>query len=140
VTLSTPLAAFELTSVLAMAAVIVRNFRQVKEPDQRRRIQWIIYGSIVGITPGVLHLIIVLLFSLGLLGGSQNAVALFNVTAVIANLMTVVIPITIGYAAETSRFRRAGGHSPRPSIPVRQADAARRARAPHRRISLDGHR
>jgi eukaryotic-like serine/threonine-protein kinase len=45
---STP---FILTSVVAMIAVIARNYRRVKEPDQRRRIKWVIYGSIAGIVP-----------------------------------------------------------------------------------------
>src|SRR5882724_3180929 len=55
-------AALELTAVLAMCAVILRNYLLVKEPDQRRRIKWMIYGSILGILPAALYMVLRLIF------------------------------------------------------------------------------
>jgi eukaryotic-like serine/threonine-protein kinase len=88
---------FILTSTLAMCAVIARNYRRVKEPDQRRRIKWVIYGSIVGIVPGLLHLALNLLLNLASVN-QQSIAKVYLVTNTIGNFMTVAIPLSIGYA------------------------------------------
>ncbi|MCP5115527.1 MAG: hypothetical protein GY953_32270, partial [bacterium] len=38
-------------AVMAMAAVVVRNYRMVTDPDERRRIQWVVYAAFVGLAP-----------------------------------------------------------------------------------------
>ena len=91
---STP---FILTSVVAMIAVIARNYRRVKEPDQRRRIKWVIYGSIAGIVPGLLHLASQVLLNLVSVN-PQSKWKIYLVTNTIGNFMTVAIPLSIGYA------------------------------------------
>ena len=92
-----PIAISSLTSTAAMCAVIARDYRLVKEPDQRRRIKWVIYGSIVGIVPGLLHLglqfLLILYFP-----SSESTVKLINLNNTIANFMTAAIPLSIGYA------------------------------------------
>jgi len=87
---------FILISTLAMCAVIARNYRLVKEPDQRRRIKWVIYGSIVGIVPGLLNLALIFLFRLFSVNDSTANVIF--VSSVIGNFMTVTIPLSVGYA------------------------------------------
>ncbi len=90
-------AALELTAVLAMCAVILRNYLLVKEADQRRRIKWMIYGSIVGILPSVLYLVLRLIFPwTGRPASTEGAVRYLSF--VIGNFMSVAVPISIGYA------------------------------------------
>jgi hypothetical protein len=88
---------FILTSTVAMCAVIARNYQLVKDPDQHRRIKWVIYGSIVGIVPGLLNTILQLVVTLA---GSFNDSTgkLLNLSNTIVNFMTVAIPLSIGYA------------------------------------------
>ena len=88
---------FILTSTVAMCAVIARNYRLVKEPDQRRRIKWVIYGSIVGIVPGLLNTALLLLVTLAF-PYSESTTKLLNLSNAIVNFMTVAIPLSIGYA------------------------------------------
>jgi hypothetical protein len=89
--------ALELTAVLAMCAVILRNYLLVKEPDQRRRIKWMIYGSIVGILPSVLYMVFKLIFpSTG--GPVSTEGAVRYLAFMVGNFMTVAIPIAVGYA------------------------------------------
>jgi hypothetical protein len=89
---------FELAAALAMCAVIVRNFLLVKEPDQHRRIKWIIYGSMVGISPSILYQLLRLLAPSSSLRPGANAAALLYLSIMVSAFMTVAIPIAIGYA------------------------------------------
>jgi serine/threonine protein kinase len=90
-------AALELTAVLAMCAVIVRNYLLVREPDQRRRIKWMIYGSIVGILPSVLYMVFRLIFpGTGRPASTEGAVRYLSF--VIGNFMSVAVPMSVGYA------------------------------------------
>lgn len=34
-----------------LVVVVTGNYRRLKEPDDRRRIQWAVYGTLVGIAP-----------------------------------------------------------------------------------------
>ena len=96
-------AALELTAVLAMCAVILRNYLLVKEPDQRRRIKWMIYGSIVGILPSVLYMVFRLIIpSTGWSASTEGAVRYLSF--VIGNFMSVAVPISVGYAVLKHRL------------------------------------
>jgi sigma-B regulation protein RsbU (phosphoserine phosphatase) len=96
-------AALELTAVLGMCAVILRNYRLVREPDQRRRINWMIYGSIVGILPSILYMVFKLIFpATGRPASTEGTVRYFSF--VIGNFMTVAIPISVGYAVLKHRL------------------------------------
>src|SRR5258708_20783604 len=90
-------AALQIASVLAMWAVIVRNYVLVKEPDRRRRIKWIVYGSMAGILPSLLFNVFKLILpSSGrpiLTEGGVRYLAF-----VVGNFMSVAVPISIGYA------------------------------------------
>ena len=96
-------AALELTAVLGMCAVILRNYLLVKEPDQRRRIKWMIYGSIVGILPSVLYMVFRLIFpGTGRPASTEGAVRYLSF--VIGNFMSVAVPISVGYAVLKHRL------------------------------------
>jgi tRNA A-37 threonylcarbamoyl transferase component Bud32 len=96
-------AALELTAVLAMCAVILRNYLLVREPDQRRRIKWMIFGSIVGILPSVLYMVFRLIFpGTGQPASAEGAVRYLSF--VIGNFMSVAVPISVGYAVLKHRL------------------------------------
>jgi serine/threonine protein kinase len=96
-------AALELTAVLGMCAVILRNYLLVKEPDQRRRIKWMIYGSIVGILPSALFMVFRLIFpGTGRPASTESAVRYLSF--VIGNFMSVAVPISVGYAVLKHRL------------------------------------
>jgi hypothetical protein len=95
--------ALELTAVLAMCAVILRNYLLVKEPDQRRRIKWMIYGSILGILPSVLYMVFRLIFpGTGRPASTEGTVRYLSF--VIGNFMSVAVPISVGYAVLKHRL------------------------------------
>lgn len=75
----------------AECAVIIRNYRRVQEPDQRRRIKWLIYGSIAGLLP-------LLLLSLARFALAISRSGYVIPESRLANLATVIVPITLGYA------------------------------------------
>ena len=92
-----PNAALQITSVLAMWAVIVRNYVLVREPDQRRRIKWIVYGSMAGILPSLLFNV----FKLVLPSSGRPILTEGGVrylAFVVGNFMSVAVPISVGYA------------------------------------------
>jgi len=91
--------ALELTAVLAMCAVILRNYILVEEPDQRRRIKWMIYGSILGILPAALYMVLRLIFPGPNLGPAHSTEGTLRyLSFVIGNFMSVAVPISVGYA------------------------------------------
>src|SRR5579864_4564818 len=89
---------FELASALAICAVLVRNFLLVKEPDQHRRIKWIIYGSMVAILPSILYQLLRLFAPSSTLRPGANAAELLYLSVMVSAVMTVAVPIAIGYA------------------------------------------
>jgi len=96
-------AALELTAVLGMCAVILRNYLLVREPHQRRRIKWMIYGSIVGILPSVLYMVFRLIFpGTGRPASTESTVRYLSF--VIGNFMSVAVPISVGYAVLKHRL------------------------------------
>jgi hypothetical protein len=77
---------------LAMAAVVVRNYRLVAEPDRLRRLKWLLYGAAAGLGPFICEEII---------SASRVAVGLPPLGRgwfVIGNGATVLIPVSFGYA------------------------------------------
>jgi hypothetical protein len=89
-----PLAAYVLYGALAlMFAVVVRNYRQLAGEDQRRRVRWVLLGSIIALTPQAVR------SGGGLLFG-PGAVAWL---AVPANLFPVAIPLVVAYAVVRHR-------------------------------------
>jgi eukaryotic-like serine/threonine-protein kinase len=77
---------------LGIFAVLVRSYRVTDSLDGRRRLHWLLWGTIVGLAPFTLVL-------LGMAATQVAGVALHLGSWIIAgNLFTAVIPITLGYA------------------------------------------
>ncbi|MBI4746947.1 MAG: protein kinase [Acidobacteria bacterium] len=78
-------------SLVMICVVVFRNYRLEKELDQRRRIQWIIYGTLIAFLP--------LLFS-SLLNVFLFPRPLSQVwwITLLANLATIAIPFSTAYA------------------------------------------
>jgi hypothetical protein len=76
--------------VVAMCVVIAHNYRRVKQPAERRRIKWIVYGLVLGAAPWVV--LSLTRVALGP-GWPVPGEAFF-----LANLTLAVIPVTTGYA------------------------------------------
>jgi eukaryotic-like serine/threonine-protein kinase len=83
-------------AVLAMLAVLARNYRTVEGPDARRRIQWVVGATIVGFTPFLFTELRRLVDLFGVPIG-------VGVAAPYANLAVVILPIALGYAIITRR-------------------------------------
>lgn len=86
-----------LVGIGALCALIARNYRQVTEPGQRRRIKWIIYGAVIGLTPSIIHWIWVLILIArdprSFISPKTNLL-----TQVVMELSAVAIPLTLGFA------------------------------------------
>lgn len=77
---------------LAMAAVVVRNYRVVADPDRVRRLKWLLYGAAAGLGPFICEEIV---------SATRVAAGLSPLGRgwfVIGNGATVLIPISFGYA------------------------------------------
>ena len=84
-------------TLVAICAVLARNYRYVTSADQLRRIRWVVYGSLAGIAPVLavdLLRIALMLFGLGYLQASPFVVAADRIAA----SLTILIPISVCYA------------------------------------------
>ena len=77
---------------LAILAALARNYRAATDADDRRRMRWLLWGTIVGLTPFVIFQVIQ---SVTQLGGIAFSLGPY---AALANLATTAIPISFGYA------------------------------------------
>jgi GAF domain-containing protein len=83
-------------SVVVMIAVIVHNYRRLTTEDQRRRVRWVLFASLLALVPEVWY----------------AAVAIFEQTVgpspvsrldLVANIAPVVIPVAVAYAVVKHR-------------------------------------
>jgi eukaryotic-like serine/threonine-protein kinase len=90
-------AAANVVLLISIVAVLAHKYRLLREPDQRRRIKWIVYGTAAGLLPGVMFfLVFVLLSSLGAAYVPSNNN--FQNLLAICNVFAGIIPVTFGYA------------------------------------------
>jgi RIO-like serine/threonine protein kinase len=83
--------------LISIAAILAHKYRLLKDPDQRRRIKWIVYGTAAGALPGVMFfLAFVILSSLGAAYVPSNSN--FQNLLAISNISAGAIPVTFGYA------------------------------------------
>ncbi len=90
-------------AVVAMIAVIARNFRLVTDADQRRRIRWVVLSSVVGLAPSVLFSA---LSAYELVVGPASVPWTpggWTVFSLVVNSASVAIPISIAYAVVKHR-------------------------------------
>jgi hypothetical protein len=76
----------------AILAVVARNYRAVQSDDDRRRVRWVLWGTILGLTPFLTFRITTLALNIA---GIPADFARWNA---FANLATVLIPIAFAYA------------------------------------------
>jgi eukaryotic-like serine/threonine-protein kinase len=79
-------------SGLAMVAVMLRNYAAVQREDDRRRLRWVLWGTILGLTPFLAFQLTGLAMRIA---GTPINVTRWNPPV---NLATVLIPISFGYA------------------------------------------
>lgn len=85
-------------AVLGMVPAMVLNYRRLKEEDSRRRIRWVLYGTIVGLGLQVWWSAAVLLE--GVLGPAVR----YPLDPLLANALTAVIPICVAHAVVSHRM------------------------------------
>jgi eukaryotic-like serine/threonine-protein kinase len=79
-------------SGIAILAVVARNYGAVQHEVDRRRLRWVLWGTVVGLLPFLTFQIIALAARIA---GTPFNFARWNP---LVNLATVVIPISFGYA------------------------------------------
>ena len=84
-------------ALLAMVAVMARNYWLLSEPDQRRRIRWVVYCSLVGLAPLFWWLFV----ATARLGGGLANVPLYSL---FVNAATITIPTSVAYAVVKHRL------------------------------------
>jgi hypothetical protein len=84
-------------ALIGMAVAIPLNYRRLTDADSRRRVRWVVYGSIVG-----LSLQIWWTLSTVLTGGGDGGAYPFGPLA--ANALTVAIPLSVAYAVLKHRM------------------------------------
>jgi hypothetical protein len=77
----------------AIVAVLARNYRTVQGADDRRRLRWVLWGTIIGLAP-----FLVLQTSSIVLRIMGRPFASFGQWLAWVNLATALIPISFGYA------------------------------------------
>jgi len=88
-------------AAIAMCAVIVRNHRLTNAPDQRRRLRWVILGSVAGVLPVLTReTITFILVSVGQRGLLTDR----SVTDHGGELAMAIVPIALGYAIVKHRL------------------------------------
>jgi len=86
-------AAAQVLAAGGILAVLARNYRMVAAGDGRRRLRWVAWGTIVGLTPGlVLAVLRVVSIPVAWLRPMLTA------WTVPVNIMTTAIPLSFGYA------------------------------------------
>ena len=76
----------------AILAVAIHRYRTVRAEDDRRRIQWLVWGAVLGLAPSLA--LAVIDFTMRLAGTPVNLQRFDWLT----NVATVVVPISFGYA------------------------------------------
>jgi eukaryotic-like serine/threonine-protein kinase len=82
---------------LAILAVLARNFRAARPGDERRRMNWLLWATAIGLAPLTMVLLVISVSRVLELPLHPQA------WVVPANLFTVVIPVALGYAIITHR-------------------------------------
>jgi hypothetical protein len=81
----------------AISAVLIRNNHVVRQPDQRRRVRLVLYGSLIAVLP---QTTIVLIARIAIAAGYGSFVAgePFELVRLISAIGVLLVPISWGYA------------------------------------------
>jgi hypothetical protein len=85
----------ELFALVAMCAAIAASYIRVQDPDQRRRVRWVAFGSVAGLSPLLLYDSTLEIWKWA---GWGNLRTSWPMGIDIANLCLVAIPFATGYA------------------------------------------
>ena len=87
-----PAALMMVLAAPAVVAVMIRNYRALQRQDDRRRLRWVLWGTVFGLSPFIAHEITALAMRIaGTRIDDPRWIA-------VANLGIVLIPISLGYA------------------------------------------
>ena len=86
---------YELFVLLAMCAAVGASYARVRDPDHRRRVRWVVFGSVAGLSPLLVHRVLDLTLRLT---GHDDLYRVWPAGTLIANLFLVIIPYATGYA------------------------------------------
>jgi tRNA A-37 threonylcarbamoyl transferase component Bud32/GAF domain-containing protein len=87
-----------LLAPVAMSAVLVRNYRLLREPGQRRRIKWLVYSVTLLVLADSIYPVAAILRSSVLNNIYEELIAPFE------TLLTLTVPIALGYAILKNRL------------------------------------
>lgn len=94
---------FAVVSLIAICAVVARNYRLTQNAGQRRRIRWMLFGFTAGLGP---YCFVIILQWIGRVGGiaSLQKGAQWDVVIWVLNGWLAVIPLSFGYAIARHRL------------------------------------
>jgi hypothetical protein len=89
--------------LIALSCLLVRNFIQIRDVNQRRRLRWVILGILIGTIPNVIF------FGLTLLGSGRESGGIatresLKLASMAGNLGVMAIPLFMGYAIIRERM------------------------------------
>lgn len=88
---------YEAFCLLAMCAAVAATYARVRDPDHRRRVRWVVFGSLAGLSPVLLDVAVnSALDPAGL--GTLALDRLWPYSTQVANLCLAIIPYATGYA------------------------------------------
>jgi eukaryotic-like serine/threonine-protein kinase len=90
---------YVVVALAAMFAVTVRNYIRAREPDRRRRVRWVVYGTVAGIAPYLLTSVVDPRSSAGVRGPE-----VYTPLETFAAAALLLIPISAGYAVVKHRL------------------------------------
>jgi hypothetical protein len=88
--------AITIAGLIGICAVIAHNYRNVRENDEKRRIQWVVYGAVLAMIPMAFAILVNGWRNLQLpFSPSEQAARFFSQTA---SVTTALVPLSIAYA------------------------------------------
>lgn len=91
-----------LAGFVVLVVVVTGNYRRLKEPDDRRRIQWAVYGTLVGIAPFAVLTAVEVVF--GAYRGALAANPTYQLLTFFSEITYIAIPVTLGYTIVRHRL------------------------------------
>ena len=91
-------------AVAGTLAVIMRNQHLVTDPDQRRRVRWVIYGSAVGLALVPVYALMASVEQVVGEGNTPWTASTLGTLTLAANCATVAIPLSVAYAVVKHRL------------------------------------
>lgn len=86
---------FDLFALIAMCAAVAASYARVRDPDHRRRVRWVVFGSVAGLSPLLLYQAAELILKLT---GQESIYHIWPGGILVVNFALVIIPYSTGYA------------------------------------------